>query len=160
MRWSLKALVKSQILYSALKRNKFQKTHILKMECLSPTISYTFSDVCSVFRWDLPVQLGCYTSTLVHESYTWTRRFIVKMQTEHLSIWGDQYDVVLCVCVFGRWSQNLLSDQDQGCIISHVPLVGSYRWLWFPEYAEATGWWICSLNWVQKTKYRVAATLK
>lgn len=36
---SLKALVKSQILYSALKENKFQKTCIIKLELFLPILS-------------------------------------------------------------------------------------------------------------------------
>lgn len=99
MRLSLRALVKSQILYSALKRNKFQKTHILKMEYLSPTISYTCSNVSSVFAWNLPVQLGCYNSC------SWISYLNAAVWCKNadraLTIQGDQHDVVLCVCVVG-----------------------------------------------------------
>lgn len=64
-------LVKFQILYSALKGNKFQKTCILKMECLFPTVTpFLILVVCLVqtylFNCDTAFLLAPVNS--IHES--------------------------------------------------------------------------------------------
>lgn len=50
-------------------------------------------------------------------------RFVVKMWTEHLTIRGDQHDVVLCVCVMGSDHRILSVTRTKGHIRSLVPLV-------------------------------------
>lgn len=129
----------------SLKRNKFQKTHILKVECLLPTISYTFSDFISVLGWNFPVYLGICVSTAKPEIWvSWTSAQILwplKGTRAALPVWWD------CRLVTRMGAST-------GCL-----LVGSSRWWGFLSVVKPVAGGF-SPQWGTENQYSPAVALR
>lgn len=74
--------MKSQILYSALKGNKFQKTCIIKLELFLPILS-PFPTFILELAWILPVALGSWVSAPIRE------RVSELLQSSHSDTWEE-----------------------------------------------------------------------